>query len=261
MWHSSDVSIACTASESISSLADGADANFNLTTSVALGTEIAGAATNSRSVCDIAGNCATAGPISGNKIDKKAPTITITTPSAGAAYLLNQAVASSYSCNDNGSGVVTCVGTVANGSNIDTSSAGAKTFSVNATDQVGNTATQSLSYSVGYRVVALYDQTKVHKSGRTIPIKIQIVDANGVNHSSASLLPQAVSVVLVSSNSAGTPEDPGNSNPDLNFRYDGSLGGYIFNLQTTGYAAGTYELHFVVAGDGSDHVVQFRVRQ
>jgi hypothetical protein len=117
-------------------------------------------------------------------------------------------------------------------SNIDTASSGGKTFTVNASDQVGNTpAPQSASYTVGYGVVALYDQTKVHKSGSTVPIKIQVVDANGVNYSSASLPVQAMSVVLVSANSSGTPEDAGNSNPDLNFRFDASLGGYIFNLK------------------------------
>ncbi len=260
-WHANDVSIPCTANDGVSGLADSGDGSFNLTTSVQANTETASASTDSRTVCDVADNCATAGPVSGNKIDKKAPTITITTPSTSAVYLLNQAVAANFTCNDGGSGVGTCAGPVAHGSNIDTASAGSKTFTVNATDQVGNTAApQSVSYSVGYGVVALYDQTKVHKSGSTVPIKIQIVDANGVNYSSASSLVQAISVTLISANSAGTPEDAGNSNPDLNFRYDASLGGYIFNLQTTGYAAGTYELHFVVAGDTTDHVVQFRIR-
>jgi len=259
-WHAVDVSLPCSANDSASGLSNSSDGSFSLTTSVPSNTETESATTNSRTVCDAAGNCATAGPISGNKIDKKAPMITITTPSLSAAYPLNQAVAANYTCNDSGSGVGSCAGPVANGSNTDTASAGSKTFTVNASDQVGNTTTQSGSYSIDYGVVALYDQSKVHKSGSTVPVRIQIVDANGVNQSSASLLPHAVSVVLVSSNSSGTPEDSGNSNPDLNFRYDASLGGYIFNLKTTGYSAGTYELHFVVAGDTSDHVVQFRIR-
>jgi hypothetical protein len=261
MWHASDVSIACTANDSVSGLSNAADSSFNLTTNIPANTETANALTNSRTVCDLAGNCATAGPIGGNKVDKKAPTITITTPSANAAYLLNQAVVSNYTCSDGGSGVGTCAGPVANGGNIDTASAGGKTFTVNATDQTGNTATpESVSYSVGYGVVALYDQTRVHKSGSTVPIKIQIVDANGVNYSSASLVVQAMSVLMVSENASGTPEDAGNSNPDLNFRYDPSLGGYIFNLKATGHAAGIYELHFVVGGGTTDHVVQFRIR-
>ena len=261
-WHPNDVIITCTANDVVSGLSNSADSTFNLTTNVPSNTETSNASTDSRTVCDVADNCATAGPIGENKIDKKAPTITITTPSASAAYLLNQSVASNYTCTDGGSGVASCAGPVASGSNIDTASSGGKTFTVNASDQVGNTpAPQSASYTVGYGVVALYDQTKVHKSGSTVPIKIQVVDANGVNYSSASLPVQAMSVVLVSANSSGTPEDAGNSNPDLNFRYDASLAGYIFNLKTTGYAAGTYELHFVVAGDMSDHVVQFRIRQ
>ncbi len=62
---------------------------FNLTTNVPAGTETANAATNSRQVCDVVGNCTTAAPITGNKVDKKAPTIAIASPTAGATYGLN----------------------------------------------------------------------------------------------------------------------------------------------------------------------------
>ena len=55
------------------------------------------------------------------------------------AYLLGQVVAASYTCTDGGSGVASCLGTVANGVNINTSSVGAKSFTVNAQDNVGNT--------------------------------------------------------------------------------------------------------------------------
>ena len=56
-WHNTDVTIACTASDVGSGLANSADASFNLTTNVLAGTETANAATNSRQVCDVAGNC------------------------------------------------------------------------------------------------------------------------------------------------------------------------------------------------------------
>ena len=72
-WHANDVSIACTAADDGSGLADPADANFNLTTNVAADSEDANAATDSHQVCDAAGNCATAGPIAGNQVDKKNP--------------------------------------------------------------------------------------------------------------------------------------------------------------------------------------------
>lgn len=74
-WQATDVSLPCTASDAGSGLANAADASFVLSTLVAAGTETSDATTGSRKVCDAAGNCATAGPIAGNKVDKKAPSI------------------------------------------------------------------------------------------------------------------------------------------------------------------------------------------
>jgi hypothetical protein len=111
--------------------------------------------------------------------------------------------------------------------------------------------------AVSYGVVALYDQTKAHKSGSTVPIKLQLTNAGGANVSSAGLVVTALGTTLISTNAAGTLEDAGSSNPDFDFRY--SSGGYIFNLKTTGYAPGTYALTFRVAGDPLTHAVQFRI--
>ena len=76
-WHGANVSIDCTAHDDGSGLADPADAAFTLSTSVTEGAEEPDAATGTRQVCDLAGNCITAGPISGNKIDRKAPTLAL----------------------------------------------------------------------------------------------------------------------------------------------------------------------------------------
>ncbi len=147
-WHNSDVTIACTASDPESGLANAADASFNLTTNVPIGTETANAATNSRQVCNTVGECTTAGPITGNKVDKKPPTITFTSPAANATYQLNASVGASYACGDGGSGVASCQGPVANGSPINTSSTGTKTFTVTSADPVGNPSTLTVTYSV-----------------------------------------------------------------------------------------------------------------
>jgi Ca2+-binding RTX toxin-like protein len=80
--------------------------------------------------------------------DTNKPQIAITTPPQGATYTKDQAVAASYSCTDVDSGVATCQGTVANGANIDTSSTGTKTFTVNATDNAGLTNSVSHTYTV-----------------------------------------------------------------------------------------------------------------
>lgn len=76
-WHADNVSIACSAHDDGSGLADAADASFSLSTSVPEGAEDANASTGSRTVCDLAGNCAPAGPISGNKVDRKAPALAL----------------------------------------------------------------------------------------------------------------------------------------------------------------------------------------
>ena len=147
-WHNSDVTIACTARDLESGLANAADASFNLTTNVPAGTETASAATNSRQVCNAVGNCTTAAPISGSKVDKKAPTIAIALPMAGATYGLQAKIGASYACSDGGSGMRSCTGPVANGSLVNTSSKGTKTFAVTAVDAVGNSSTVSVTYSV-----------------------------------------------------------------------------------------------------------------
>jgi probable HAF family extracellular repeat protein len=147
LWHASNVSIGCTATDSGSGLANPADGSFSLSTSVAAGTETANASTGTRTICDIAGNCATAGPVTGNKIDRKAPSITISVPAA-TTYTFNSLQFASYACNDGGSGISSCSGPVANGAPIDTLSPGPHVFTVTAADAAGNTASSSIQYTV-----------------------------------------------------------------------------------------------------------------
>ena len=157
-WHASDVGIPCTASDSGSGLAGSSAASFALTTAVPAGTETANASTGSLKVCDVAGNCANAGPIAGNMIDKKAPAIALTTPGNGAVYSANQAVNASYSCSDAGSGVANCAGTVANGARIDTAPNGittSKSFTVKSVDKAGNAVSQVNNYVISCHYVAI----------------------------------------------------------------------------------------------------------
>ena len=83
------------------------------------------------------------------KRDATPPNVSIVTPGTGATYTQGQTITSNYSCSDTSSGVAGCTGTVANNTAINLAAAGTKTFSVNATDQAGNTATKSISYTVG----------------------------------------------------------------------------------------------------------------
>ena len=264
LWHATDVSIACTAVDSDGTLDANSPPSFTLTTSVPAGTETAAAFTGTRVECDVAANCATAGPIGPNKVDKKPPQITIIAPAA-TTYVLNQAVASNYSCSDGGSGVTNCAGPVATGSNFATAAVGSKTFTVSATDAVGNSSTQSVSYNVAFGACLLYDTTHAAKSGSTIPIKFELCDAAGNDVSSSAITVTALQIVMVSTGVTDTIIDAGNANPDNNFRFDGGLapmGGYIFNLKTTGLATGTYIVTFSATGDTTTHTSElvFQVR-
>lgn len=87
-------------------------------------------------------------------IDLTPPAVTITRPANGERILIGTAVAASYSGSDALSGIDSVVGTAANVANIDTGSAGTKTFTVTATDKAGNTASQSVTYEV-YDTIAL----------------------------------------------------------------------------------------------------------
>ena len=83
-------------------------------------------------------------------VDRTPPTIGLTTPASGAVYALGERVPAAYSCADEqgGSGLATCAGTVANGADVDTSSIGEKSFTVEATDVAGNPASVTVRYTV-----------------------------------------------------------------------------------------------------------------
>jgi hypothetical protein len=71
-------------------------------------------------------------------------------PVEGAKYYQNQPVTADYKCDDEtgGSGIKSCVGPVADGAAIDTSTLGTKTFTVNAEDNAGNESRLTHTYSV-----------------------------------------------------------------------------------------------------------------
>jgi len=154
-WHKKDVSIACKASDNISGLRNPTNADFLLSTagteeSIGDGEEGENVSTSSRNVCDKAGNCIKAGPIGGLKIDKKAPVVKITQPSASATYKVGKSIDADYYCADGGSGVDACKGSVGKGSAIDVASIGRKAFEVDAKDKAGNTTSITRTYNVTY---------------------------------------------------------------------------------------------------------------
>ena len=243
-WHGSDITITCTASDPESGLNIPGDSAFGLITSTSTGTETANAATASRSVCNTLGDCASAGPITGNKVDKKPPTIAITSPAPNATYQLNASVGAGYACTDGGAGVASCQGPVANGSPINTSSTGTRTFTVNATDNVGNSSPLTVTYSVingggggstsadvgitlsvpnkiSQGATLMYSMTITNNSGKTTANNVVVSNAlpAGTVFASASASQGAVTAPAVGSNGTVTVNIgslAGNANATVN---------------------------------------------
>ena len=96
---------------------------------------------------DNAGNAASKS-VTYTVVDATPPSITVTTPAEGAVYAVGEQVTADYSCTDEHSGVASCVGSVAAGAAVDTGSVGEKTFTVEAGDKAGNTASKTVKYTV-----------------------------------------------------------------------------------------------------------------
>lgn len=204
------------------------------------------------SCTDLAGNTAS-GPAFTFKYDATAPQVTITSPPDGADYFTDQGVAASYACTDNLSGVDTCSGPVASGANIDTSAFGAHTFTVAATDQAGNSASASNSYSVTYSLgsgfLAPLDPppaATVAKAGQVIPIKWQLFDAAGdVVADRTDLFEVGWSAKFACSVPSGETVETYSTAGASGLRYDAAAEQYVFNAKSAKSDAG-YCRFFVV---------------
>ena len=120
-------------------------------------------------------------------IDRRPPTIQITSPAEGATYTLGDAVAAAYSCASSpGAHIVSCPGPVANGAFVDTSTVGAKAFTVNAADDWGKTATAIQSYFVIYAFsgfdppVSAGSSIGAARAGDSVPLKFSLSGNQGL---------------------------------------------------------------------------------
>lgn len=112
--------------------------------------------------------------------------------------------------------------------------------------------------TVTYNVCMLYDPAKPVNGGATVPIRVQLCSATGVNASSAGIVLTALKVTNAATNSVSTPVDAGRANPDQRFRFDS--GAYIYNLKSTGLEPGAYTLTFGVTKDPMTHNAPFQVK-
>jgi hypothetical protein len=263
LWHAVDVSIPCTASDNVA-LANPADASFSLSTNVPAGTEDSNASTNSYDVYDVAGNVATAGPISGNKIDKKAPTNINFVGGGitdGGSYYFGFVPAGPASCtaDDGGSGLASC--DVTGGG----TTVGVHSFTAKATDHVGNSDTATMSYTVlawtlngFYQPVDMNGVFNVVKGGSTVPLKFEVfAGANELTDISA--IKSFAQTKVACDGSAPTDNIELTTTGGTTLRYDILGGQFIQNWQTPKLPGQCYKVTMTTQ-DGSALVAFFRLK-
>ena len=253
-WHAQNVTLRCTASDDVSGLAASSQAAFTLSTDVAAGDETGDAETDSVRVCDRAGNCATAGPIDGIHVDRRPPSITISSPSGGDGFTLGQAAKASYGCDDGGSGVASCGGDIADGDALDTSSVGPHVLTVTAVDAVGNHDRTQADYWVhypwgGWQLPASAGSGRTLQPGRAVPIGFTVPGA-GPN----TVTGVTVAEVSCSEGTAG-PESPADGAVKA-----GDAGSFQLVWKTSKAFAGGCRQLSVRLDDGSAHTLVFDFR-
>ena len=259
-WHATDQSVTCTATDDGSGPAS---QTVTLSTSVTSGTETSNASTNSQPVCDGVGNCATAGPVTGFKIDKKAPTaITFSDSiSNGASYYFGY-VPSVPTCTatDNGSGFKSCVVTGYN------TSVGSHTLTATAKDNVDNESTATLSYTVlawtlkgFYQPVDMGGVWNTVKNGSTVPLKFEVF-AGSTELTDVSKVKSVTSaLVACGSGTEDVIEEVITTTGGTVLRYDTTGGQFIDNWKTPATAGKCYRVTMTTQ-DGSSLVALFKLK-
>jgi Tol biopolymer transport system component len=260
-WHADNVALWCTASDAGSGLANAGQTAFALATAVPVGSETANAATGAVQVCDRAGNCATAGPISGIRVDRRAPQITIADPLDGSDLALGAALNASFSCSDGGSGVAGCTGTVANGAALDTTTPGYHSFTVTAADAVGNHATVTVGYGVwfpwlGWAPPLAGGRPNAAQAGRTIPVRFAV---GGAGHADV-IAGVRVAPAACAGHSTIAPGDPSLKAADWSVPGNHGGGSSMLLWRTSKSFGDSCRQLLVQLTDGSVHRLTFDFR-
>jgi photosystem II stability/assembly factor-like uncharacterized protein len=202
---------------------------------------------------DVAGRVESSVNLVAFKADSDKPTVNIVNPAEGAVYKLNATKNASYKCADKQSGLASCVGSVPNGTPINTSTIGMHSFTVTATDVAGNTTTVTHHYTVQYAFNGFFapvtnsdtDQLNLVHAGDLIKIGFGLGGDEGLSIGTFSSSPVACpswESHLVKA--AGAGASPGLS-------YGVASGHYTYGWQTDNGWAGTCRQFSLQLNDGS----------
>jgi len=159
---------------------------------------------------------------------------------------------------------------MANGSALDASSVGTKSFSVTAVDAVGNKTLVTNSYTVAYASAGICggdlghqilqpinaDGSSVWKQGRTVPAKFRVCNVNGVSVGTAGVVSSFALTQILSGTTSDVDESISSTTSDASFRWDPTAQQWIFNINTTNLSAGNTYVYRIQLDDGSS--INFR---
>lgn len=190
-------------------------------------------------------------------LDQSPPSISIAHPANGASYLLGSPIVADYSCNDDVA-VVSCAGTVPDGTAIDTAAVGPKTFTVTAENTAGNQSSLTHQYSVVHSFTGFFPPldnpptlNRV-KAGAAVPVKFSLGGYHGLEIFSPGS-PRSQSVVC----NSGAPLDDVEETVTAgssSLSYDPVLDRYVYVWKTNESWAGTCRRLEVTLNDGTSHV-------
>lgn len=199
-------------------------------------------------------------------VDAGAPTISLRTPADGAEYSVGDELIADYECLDEpgGSAVASCTGDLADGAALDTSSPGAYTFTVTATDAAGNSGSTTASYTIsdgGYDfggfLWPVRDFPAVNRwpAGLPVPIRFSLGGYHG-----RDVLEGWPRVAEVECGAGETPADghPARSPWGKGLRYKPRRDRYVFWWKTSRDWRGSCRQFLLKLDDGSLHRAEFR---
>ena len=197
--------------------------------------------------------------------DTGKPSIVVESPLAGGSYTLGQQQRARYFCSDPG-GVQSCSGTVANGAQIDTSTVGSHTFTVNATDSSGNSTSTTVTYVVrfafsGFRPpVGNPPALNIVNAGSTIPVKWALQDAAGNYYRSLNAITSISSTPIRCPNATTDPVGGDVAAGLAGLKYDTTSEQYVYNWPTLKSWAGTCRRLYVGFADATTPFADFQFK-
>ena len=194
------------------------------------------------------------------------PTATITSPADGATYTKGQTITASFVCADEagGSGLASCVGTVADGAVINTTTVGSQTFTVTATDNAGNSLAVTHTYNVVYDFAGFFQPVEsmptlnVMNAGGSVPVKFSL----GGNQGSSIFGPgyPVSSPVACDASEPGVVVEETVTAGNSSLGYDTATGQYTYVWKTDRSWKGTCRMLVVRFTDNTQHFAKFRFK-